>query len=178
MDYQTSNFSETTFSVTGFCGDGYIDPTSTPIEVCEPPGFPGGCPATSTCNSTCDACLSSGPGTSGTAGDVYVLKNIVFPNVYNGSDIVANITIENKNMTAASDPIQEKLLITIRDSQGVLDPIWNQYPIDILSFGGVSKKTIQVTIQTGGVAPFLTPKTYTLYATAGISRHHSTHRRY
>ncbi len=156
----------------GNCGNGVIEPGLG--EVCDPPGVNGpasGCPTTPvvlTCNAFCTQCIVGGGSTSGTAGDVYVLKNIDFPNVFNGSDIVANITIENKNMGLAKDPIAEKLLVSIRDSTGKPVPGWDPTTptaSDILNFGGVATQTIPVTIQTAS-APFLEEgKTYTLYAT-------------
>lgn len=159
-DVQTTNFSSTIFDITTACGTGF--------EQCTAPGTQAECNAGETCNTFC-VCITGGGGNIGTPGDVYVLKNIVFPNVYQNNDVTAELTIENKNVGLTGNSPTVNLTINIRDSAGKLvtgfDPaIFNR----VLNFASGSTSVQSIIIQntcSGVLCPFKAGETYTLYAT-------------
>lgn len=98
--------------------------------------------------------------------DVYTLKNIVFPNVYGGNDIVADVTIDN-NLFLTNPTPSETILITIRDTQGSTLAGWVNKPFPLPDFSGGKIQTTRIDIQPANTTtPFLNEgETYTLYAT-------------
>lgn len=151
----TTNFDSYIFAVGSLCG--------TPSAQCTIPGAsPGGCPIlTQTCDLFC-MCIDSGPPT-GTAGDVFILRDIKFPNVYQNADIVADVTVENKRMDLTTSGT---ITFIIRDSKGALVPGFST-PTNF-SFSS-SMETVRLTLQnpcSGASCAFNTGETYTLYATA------------
>lgn len=148
-----TNFDTFVFSVGSLCG--------TPSAQCTNPGVsPGGCPIlTQTCDLFC-TCIDTGIPT-GTAGDVFILRDIKFPNVYQNSDIVADVTVENKRMDLTTSGT---ITFVIRDSKGALVPGFNN-PTNFSFSSNI--ETVRITLQNpcSGTCTFNTGETYTLYAT-------------
>lgn len=163
-----NNFAVFEFTVSpDICGDGFVTGT----EVCDPPGAQGVCSAGFKCNATCDACINAGSATPGAAGDVYILKDILFPNVYTSNTIQATLAIENKDIGLTGNTPSVDITVNIRDSSGGLvagyDPA--TYLAVALDFSSSAVDTITLDLQpagcVGAACPFQLGKTYTLYAT-------------
>ncbi len=108
------NFAIATLSVTG-CGDGTYTP---PAEKCGEPGAPI-CPVGQSCNTSTCQCEAGSGSSGGTGGDVYVVKDIQYPQLYRGNTISAEITVENKKFI--SDPTTKNNVMfnyVVRDSEG------------------------------------------------------------
>lgn len=112
----------------------------------------------------------TGGGPSGDGSDVYVLRELEFPNVYENQNITVNLTVQNKigNTDAATCSTQAN--ITIRDGDGIYvtgyRPADNvSVPLDFPCAQGNETITQPFIVQTAGT-PFLRiGETYTLYAT-------------
>ncbi len=141
----------------GVCGDGAIDVG----EECGEPTLSCTPPQVCSTNNTCQ-CVTP-PGTQGLAGDVYLLKDITFPNVYTNNNIVAELTIENKDTTLTGPNPNATVNVIIRDSKGNMVGAFNPAQFGLTINGAVDVETILIQTST---APFLNVgETYTLYAT-------------
>lgn len=98
--------------------------------------------------------------------DVYTLKNISFPNVYDSTGIFASITIDNNRPDLTGNTPAENITISMRDGSGTPVSAWGVRTFSLPDFSSGKRQTMQVDIQPAGSVPFLNVgETYTLYAT-------------
>ncbi len=105
---------------------------------------------------------------AGNGGDIYVIKNIDFPNIYrNGTDtILANVTIQDlRTDLTTNNPPGTPLKIIIRDSKGATVGAFTPASYEIGNYSA-SGDTYTVPVEIDPVvSPYLTiGETYTLYA--------------
>ncbi len=117
-----------------------------------------------------DVTAPTTPPVTGTAGDVYVLKDLVVPNTFRSGTVFAEVTIENRN-TALPQSENVTVSVLIRDSKGTkvigFDPAI--IPATLTVPGATTVITIPLQppcgATTGTVCTFNEGETYAIYAT-------------
>lgn len=94
-------------------------------------------------------------------GDVYILQDIRFPELFKGSAIDVNVTVENKNFNPSTD--NATLYISIRTDQG--DYVSGFSPsIPIIFSPATTTQSKLVRIEDAGALTLTAGETYTLFA--------------